>query len=420
MRSVKLTIEGEFWDSQIYSGELLLFDSEGGLHKIEWGAVIDDIAQRYESVQTAVRVAFSDSDLFYNQKVRKILFDPHIQQPIKNQLNDLAGLAMSVSRADWNRHWRTETSPFEFLLTDTEVYYNQIFAAGDQGLYSTPRTRAGSGRLFTKHPTKHHDARIFQVRASDSHTAIAAAAGDDGLFEFAFKRDESDALDNERQLARRSCSACDWAFQSVMGWTANSAFLASFRQDKNPQTKRPARIFERIVDSAEMFGEISPASTKSGFTWGSREKIYRISSQGVEVMNYQPSTPKINKKTKQAPQEGPFSHRGSVNLNFDATSAVATGTAPFGTVLEFDDRLVVLRSDGIVEEFPGEPVHWRVFPRSEHYSNQLHIIYDHHIDVVSFVHDYFVDQKSKLSGFSRGGKDMATEEDSSSSKNWGR
>ncbi len=51
-------------------------------------------------------------------------------------------------------------------------------------------------------------------------------------------------------------------------------------------------------------------------------------------------------------------------------------------------------------------MHWRVFPRSDHYSNQLHIIYDDRLEIVSFVHDYFVDQSSKLSGFKRGSNDF--------------
>lgn len=411
MRSVKLTVAGVFWDSQIYSGELLLFDAEGAVHRIEWREVIDGIASSNTSVQTAIRVAFSDSDLFYNQKVRKILCDPHIEAPIKLQLSSLADLSMAASRQDWKENWRTEDAPFDFLPTDTDVYYNHIFAGGNEGLFSAPRSGVGTGRPFGKRTTKHHDARILQVRASDRYTAVAAAAGDDGLFEFAFRRDEDDVLDKERRLASRACSSCDWSFQSVMGWTASSAFLASFRQDKDPNTRRPTRTFDRIIETSEMFDEPSPSSTRGSLTWGCREKVYRISDRGLEVTNYLPTQPR-EKKSKSGAQvpKKIFDKRGSLSLNFDATTAIATGTAPFGTVLEFEDRLVVLRSDGEIEEFAGEPVHWRVFPRSEHYSNQLHIIYDDRLEVVSFVHDYFVDQSSKLSGFRRGSNDFISED----------
>ena len=411
MRPVKLTIEGSYWDSQIYSGELLLFDAEGAIHRVEWREVIDGIAEENVSVQTAIRVAFSDSDLFYNQKVRKILCDPQIESPIKQQLSSLAGLSMAASSRDWQRHWRTEKTPFDFLPTDTDVYYNHILAGGNEGLFSAPRSGVGTGRPFGKRTTKHHDAKIFQVRASDRFTAVAAAAGDDGLFEFAFRKAEVDVLDKEKRLAKRPCSSCDWAFQSVMGWTAGSAFLASFRQEKDLNTRRTTRIFDRIVETAEMFDSSPSASGMGGFTWGCREKIYRINDGAVEVSNYVP-TPIREKRSKSgAPgSQKQFEQRGSFKLDFDATSAIATGTAPFGTVLEFDDRLLVLRSDGVVEEFVGEPVHWRVFPRSEHYSNQLHIIYDDRLEIISFVHDYFVDQTSKLSGFRRGSNDFISED----------
>lgn len=402
MHSVKLTIEGTYWDSQIYSGELMLFDYDGGVHRIDWRNVIDSIAEKNPLIQTAIRVAFADSDLFYNPKVRKILCDPQIEIPIKLQLQNLATIDTHATSTDWKEHWRTEETPFNFLPTDIDIYYNQIFAGGDEGLFSTPRSGLSGNRFSGKKTTKHHDARIFQVRASDRHTAVAAAAGNDGLFEFAFNRSESDVLEKHTLLSPRDCNACEWAFQSVMGWTSTNAFLASFKQEKVPQTRQVIRSFDRIVEASEMFGEDGNGGNALGFTWGSREKVYRISASGIEVANYKPEDLKTKKKNAVIQQLPLFTKIGSLKLDFNATNVIATGTAPFGTVLEFEDRIVVMRSDSQVDEFPGEPVHWRIFPRSELYSNQLHIVYEDHLLVVSFVHDYFVDQGSKLSGFTRG------------------
>jgi len=411
MQSVKVTIAGIYWDSQIYSGELLLFDAEGAVHRIDWRGVIYSIADKNPSVQTALRVAFSDSDLFYNQKVRKILCDPQIETPIKDQLAQLANLSLQAARRDWDQNWKLEDTPFDFLLTDTDVYYNYIFAAGNSGLYSTPRIGAGADRPFGKKKYKYHDAAILQIKASDHFTAIAAAAGTDGLFEFAFKRSELNVLGTDRRLASRPCSSCDWAFQSVMGWTVESAFLASFKQEKDFSTKKTSRIFDRIVDMREIFQDPLLGEPSGGIAWGCREKMYRVTSQGIEVSNYSHMPPRKS-KTKPAQQSdaNQFSRQGTFELDFDASTVIATGTAPFGTVLEFEDRLVVVRSDGEIEIIKGEPVHWRVFPRSEHYSNQLHIIYNDRIEIVSFVHDYFVDQSSKLAGFRRGSNDFVVEE----------
>ena len=390
MRSVKLSIPGSYWDSQIYSGELILLGDGGELHKVAWEAFIDDIANQHLEIQTAIRVAFSDSDLFYNTKVRRILRDPQVEHPIKLQLSRLSEANLHAENMRSREYWSTQTSPFNFLPTDTEVYYNQFFAGGNEGLYSFPRT--ASTRSRESRLNKHHDASIFQVKASERFSALATAAGTDGLFDFSVPRSSFDSLGNARQLATQACSACDWAFQSVMGWTSEDAFMASFREEKDPGTKKKIRVFDRIIDQREIFGVSSIA--EPDFVWGSREKMYKISGGAISVSNYN-SSYKAEKKSNSK-----FEYLGGQDLPFDG-DVVSTGTAPFGTVLEMDDRMIVLRSDGEVEIFPGEPVHWRVFPRSEHYSNQLHIIYEDYVDVISFTHDYFVNQQEKIFGFSK-------------------
>ena len=407
MRSVKLSIEGCFWDSQIYSGELLLLDADSTIHKIDWRQGIDGIANLHSNVQTAFRVSFSDSDLFYNPKVRKILMDPQLASPIKSQLSKLADLEITANRRTWGKFWRAENSPFDFLPTDTDIYYNQLFAAGNVGLFSVPRW-SSTGKTSSNKVSKHHDGKTFQVRASDHHTAVAAATGDDGLFEFGFVRDDPEVLEKGKRLAQRPCKACDWAFQSVMGWADEGAFMASFRQ-KRDKRQTVVRTFDRVIDSEEIFGKVA----NNSYCWGSREKMYRISGGEIQIVDYNP--PREEKRVADGKprvfvKERLFSERSDRSTNFQATDVVSTGTAPFGTVIEFDDRLVVLRSDGETETYPGEPVHWRIFPRSEHYSNQLHILYSDHIEIISFVHDYFVDQKSKLYGFSRGVSDALSKQ----------
>lgn len=395
MQSVKLTISGSYWDSQIYSGELLLLDDQGAIHRVDWRSAIDAIAVKNQVVQTALRVAFSDSDLFYNEKVRKILRDPIIENPIKSQLNSLSQIELDVDAFHWRAFWRTDDTPFKFLPTDTDIYYNHLFAGGEAGLFSAPRTGLEKGKLFDEKVRKHHDAGVLQVKASDRYTAIATATGGDGLFEFAFKKDEKEILQNSRLVTGRPCSACDWAFQNLVGWTNNSAFIASFTEDKGKSKNKTERILDRIVDISEVFGDQDSEINESSFSWGSRDKIYRVTNSGIEVSDHHPN----NKKSSHTKN---FEQIGHFEVGFKPDSVISTGTAPFGTVLEFDDHILVLRSDGIIEKFEDEPVHWRIFPRSEHYSNQLHIIYDERIEIISFVHDYFVDQQKKLNGFTRG------------------
>ncbi|WP_116894308.1 MULTISPECIES: hypothetical protein [Pseudomonas syringae group] len=391
MRAVKLRIPGSFWDSQIYSGELIIFVDDGSIQRIDWAAFVDRIAEKHPDVQTALRVAFSDSDLFYNPKVRKILGDPQIQHPIKSQLDKLADLQLEAEISSLSGHWQHNDSPFDFLPADTEIYHNEIYAGGEEGLFSFPR--GASLSKLKNRLEKHHDASVFQVKASDRFSAIATASGKDGLFDFLLARNPDDRkkVGTARQVANRACSACDWAFQSIMGWSPELAFLASFKEFKIPDTRKTTRVFNKIIEASEIFG--GGASSANDVIWGSREKMYRLSDGHITVSNYQTAG------KAEAPDEK-FARVGEFTFS-PISEIIATGTAAFGTVLEMENQIMVLRSDGGLDVFPGTPTHWRVFPRSEHYSNQLHIVYEDALDIISFTHDYFVNQKDKAFGFAK-------------------
>jgi hypothetical protein len=401
MQSVSLFIKGDYWDSQIYSGDLMLFGADGSLSRVDWNSAIEELAASHESIRTALRVAFTDSDLFYNSRIRIVLADPDIDIIIRGKLEELAAVTVEMREMFWTKYSRTSDTPFRFLSTDTEVYYNQIIAAGDEGLFSLPRSAAGTKDMLAR-MHKYHDGRVLQVKASNQNTAVAVAAGTDGLFEFIAKSRSEELLDDKRILAAVPCSGCDWAFKSIFGWNSESAFLASFNEEKDPRSQKKIRCFDKLLHQDQMFEGQDFDLEDEVRIWGSHEKVFRISGRELQVLTYQPPSFDGRVKKDVNTQIHTFSRLGFQSIDFDVDEVISVGTAPFGTVIELENRLVVLRSDGKVDEFPGEAVHWRVFPRSENYNNQLHIIYDDFIRIVSFVHDYFVDQSQKLVGFSRG------------------
>ncbi|WP_266172150.1 hypothetical protein [Dyella subtropica] len=405
MRPVKIIIPGCYWDTQIYSGDLYLFSEEASLIRVYWRTLVNNLADSNQDLQTALRVGFIDGDLFYNEKVRKILRDPSIDKTIRDQLDSLSSRTLEV--AVGAQVGAVEiASPFDFAPTDTDVYYGTILAAGDAGLFSCRTSRFHSRRTRVV-PYKHHDAAFLQIKSSSRNTAVAGAAGAYGLFEFAFdSKNQVDALTSERLLSPRSCKACDWSFESVLGWSETSAFLAKFKEEKYQNEK--VRLFDRIVDVEEIFRDADASNAQGpSYSWGAREKLYRVENGQIQVVDIGDGDRRSGSRVKHD-DDGP-QFRGVIQTSFSEEEVISTGTAPFGTVIELPDRLVVMRSDSLVDEFPGEPVHWRIFPRSDLYSNQLHIIYDDRVEIVSFVHDYFVDQSEKISGFARGAADLKSE-----------
>jgi hypothetical protein len=131
---------------------------------------------------------------------------------------------------------------------------------------------------------------------------------------------------------------------------------------------------ERLVGASEL-------------TWAARDKLYAISEGGVTALRFRPTEELGGKVTAIDRQELPH---GLVVQ--DAASAI------FGTVLEVDDGLRILATDGSIHELGGPVVRWRMYPRSTYYDNQLHVILDDRLLVLSFSHDYFVDQRTKAWG----------------------
>ena len=71
-------------------------------------------------------------------------------------------------------------------------------------------------------------------------------------------------------------------------------------------------------------------------------------------------------------------------------------------MVETKNKLYVLLSTGeeiyTVKKNQEDIIRWRVFPRSTCYVNQLHVIYNNRIEIISFNDDYFVNQKNKKFG----------------------
>ena len=127
------------------------------------------------------------------------------------------------------------------------------------------------------------------------------------------------------------------------------------------------------------------------FSWAAQDKICQAANGSIRVAKYEP----WNQKT-------PLRRLGVLPIARNGEAIVSAKVALFGTVVELDSGLVVIGSDGTTFDVRGEPVSWRVFPRSRHYENHLHVIHDDRLEVLSFNHDYLIDQNTKVSGISFG------------------
>jgi hypothetical protein len=398
---LRLVLEGQFWDSQIYMGKLYLFTIDGRVHTIEWDRLISEFPVPAE-LALPMQCAFSRSDYLYDHQRDLVHQDPQVREVIQSKFIRLANHHKTPRMADWRYYLAsTKDSPFPFPHLDATIYMKGFFCVCESGVFviSNNELQSKSKRAKNRKAARMWDCPVISVDAS--YGALALAAGPEGLFEF----DLDDWVNGDPRQAKsvdkRHCSDCSWAYYSIMGSShkQGGVFAEYVTEDeqngpKNGNDFEPTNIgrswreapkvqrrFEKALAPEEIFNQ-------KGYCWGGMDKICQASEGTMTVARYSPW------------DDGTKRFQVLRRITFDPRKGtpVCGAVAAFGSIIELDQCIVVVRSDDEILRIPGVPINWRVFNRSKQYENQLHLIYDNRLEIFSFNHDYFIDQKEKFSG----------------------
>ena len=209
MQNIKLTIYGDFWDSQIYSRHLYVFGASGELYKIDWDNLINNHFYNYPDLQTVAHVSFLESDLFYTNSSQILFKDQFISEHLKKKFMEL-----SRSNIELNLDYRTKSfykknnNPLPFPHADSEIYYSQIYVALNEGIFSK------SCDITSGNANKLWDAPVYGITASKSYTSLAISAGVDGLFEMRANSKNS-SLKDPLLISDKHCSSCNWSDYNI-------------------------------------------------------------------------------------------------------------------------------------------------------------------------------------------------------------
>jgi hypothetical protein len=381
MQAIKLTIPGLYWDSQIYAGFLYLFGVAGEITVLNWNKVVSMLPVA-DDLRIARDTAFRQSDLLYSWGARQLTIDPEVRLILIRKFERLAKLDLSIDVS--KNKPVTQDNPMPFPHSDSDIHYHTLFIGAQSGLFAS--RCSGASKKPVNDSERQWDAPVFDLSAS--YRTVALAAGEEGLYEY--------NLNNLTQVrvAQKHCTTCDWAFYSVYGSShLESGFLASYERveanEPSRRRKKFIRKFERLIPSDDLFHR----PDNHGFSWGAQDKLYYYKDGVIDILRYIPRPKKGQQR---------FESLGEIRFQEWKGDVVSARVAAFGTVIECDNALIIVQSDGETSTLPGEPVNWRVFPKSEHYTNQLHIIYEDRLEIISFFHDYFTDQQSKVSGINMG------------------
>jgi len=397
MQPIRLTIPGRYWDSQIYSGRLYLFLIDGSIQVIDWDRLVDQFPIE-DDLRLALSCAFSRSDYLYGARWNLLFRDHEVKELIRSKFDRLSDRNLEIQTRQLRHDFLVAESEnrFAFPHTDSRIYGNMMYVSSQQGIWQGSCNK----RLVygvNQRPTKHWDAPVLAMAAYGN--TLAMAGGCEGLFETPIGDTSwkySGNLDTDiweiRKLADRDCVKCDWAFTSIFASShVDDGFLAHFIVDSLEQPPRDGSAWEEEVRTRrfDCLREAREIFDCRGYAWASQDKIYQAGQGTIRVCRFDPWA---------EDQGSVIESLGEISLQAWKGGVVSAGVAVFGSVIECDNALVVTGSDGVNDTIPGEPVRWRVFPRSRFYENHLHVIYEDRLEIWSYNHDYFVDQKEKRMG----------------------
>lgn len=374
MQALKLIIEGRFWDSYLYSGRLLLFGVDGEITTVNWDSLISNLSSAKKH-RLALTCAFLRSDYLYGLDLRLLFSDLDIKRVVQKKFRDLSKLELEITSRKLSKDiFSEQDNVYLFPHSDIEIYNKQLYVGSKSGLMSGSCNRKTKYGVSSR-PERHWDGPVLGLAAS--YSSLALAAGEEGLYEVPV--DGYFEVDELRKTASNFCNNCNWTYHSIYGSSYRGGFLASYSNEEQYYNDRN-RKFEKLIQAKDIFGS-------EGYSWGVKDKLCQANQNEIKVVKYSPWNEDENLRLL-----------GSVSFEQWKGEIISASVVSFGVVVELENAIVIFPSEGGAITIPGEPVNWRVFPRSKHYENQLHIIYEDRLEILSFNHDYLVDQNEKLLG----------------------
>ncbi len=388
MQPIKVSITGHFWDSYAYQGILYVINIDGSVSMYDQSSLIHSLG-----VPSTLRIvstcAFFRGDYLYGKKWSLIFSDDDVRNILTSKFDSLARMHLEIDPVDLdNAFVIRQDLPFPFPYSDILIYSKTLYCAAQEGLFSASTDR---NRKF---PVQRKAQRLWDaplLSMSASYQALALAAGEDGLWELKLNfLDDSDTIN---RLSSDNTMKTSWLSYSILSTAlGDGGTLAEFSIDDNTSPQMSYRYrSDNIGEDRSFIGtkSVEDIFHMNGLVIGSHDKIYMITNSEISSVRYQPW--KGNHSDRFVPML-------SIPTRIDSSSVINASVAHFGVVLEMDDSLVILLSDGQIFPIPGEPVNWRVLPRSKYYTNQLHVVYEDRLDIWSFNQDYFVNQDTKILG----------------------
>ena len=400
MQPVKITIEGDYYDCQIYRGRLYLWTFDGALKVYKWNDLVQSFVKK-ETDKIAMTFCFLDGNYLYKSSLIELFKDLDFKKLLLRKFKSIERNNYTITQKQLEKFlFGEQETPTGILPTDTEIYSNRLYFINDSGLFSGTAHRDKSDKYpVSSRPTKLWDCNLLSIKAN-KYPQLALSGGDEGLFELNLAKSLPSNLKRVEdknpifQVSKAHSSFSNYSFLNIYNTSlVDDSFLATFKwniqKDKNDKDIY-LRDFDVEIEDNTLFND-NKIDSPFSISWGIEDKIYRAINGGFEVVKY-------NNYANIEKGEERFTKLKTLDLQAWKGEVINGGTTYFGNIVECENALIIIQSNEKVLTIPGPITRWRVYPRSMNYENHLHVILDDRIEIHSFNHDYFLNQNDKEIG----------------------
>jgi hypothetical protein len=399
VQAIRVRIPGEFWDSQIANGRLFLFGRSGDIRILDWDRLVDGLKVR-PSLKAELNWALCRSDALY--KAHANLGHPGAEtwQLLRRKFDQLADLVFEISPELQDKYSVAHIdNMLPFPHRDSTIHSGQLYVVGQQGLHGV-RTSGAHGHKSLGRPTRFWDGNAFALRRKADSLAIPA--GDDGLFGLSvnYQLLKLEGTARPFRITHENCVDCGWLYGNIYGSSFKSNGYLVYSADGDRPSLRQNFVRNQMLPHTAKLIPAKDIFQFGGYSWGTQDSICQVEGNTIRIVRYSPRAKHRSKQLKVL---------GRVQIEGWKGEILSACVAVFGIVIECENALVIKLSSEEVITLPGEIVRFRSFPESARFENQLHVVYDERLDILAFTHDYFLDQRKKLIGYSSAHSSLGVE-----------
>ena len=388
----KISIFGDFWDCYLYRNRLFICKMDKTISIFNWKKSLEHNCH----VNFGTKCAFLNSDYLYKIKDKELFNDKDFKKLAIKKINAMNDIEMKIKKMILE-----STSEFEQLFIDFEIYNNCLYYSDSSGFYLKELNFKNKNQI-KKAAIPLRNKAVQNININESGR-IALSLSSEGLYEF--NRREF-FYDNAKPIFRTDFGSiykisddhstnCDWAFNSLMNFSyVNKSNLFPFIWKKDKSEKF---YLERTSDIS--LNDLFKNYDNNSIYIAGHEKIYCLSKDGINGVNFYQNN--LDVRIKDSAFE-PLKEIHQKIFTLDENEfLIQAKVTDFGIVIETNCSLYVVESNNSVSKYGSKEdkvVKWRVYPRSNCYSNQLHIIFNNRLEIISFNNDCFIEQKDKFIG----------------------